>query len=177
VHGIVEQSGGSIWVYSEPGIGTSFKLFFPEVESEQDAQPDSMDQAAAEELELPGGSETILVVDDDASVRSVTGAMLVKQGYTVLTAGTSAEALQQAASHGRVDLLVTDVVMPGLNGPALARKLREAHPTLKVLFISGYADSAMVHNALLEPSSRYLQKPLTMSSFARRVRVLLDEGG
>jgi PAS domain S-box-containing protein len=176
VHGIVEQSGGSIWVYSEPGIGTSFKLFFPQVEGEQEADPDSMGRAP-EEAELPGGSETILVVDDDASVRSVAAAILTKQGYTVLAASSSEEALRLAASHGTIDLLVTDVVMPGLNGPALARQLRAAYPEMKVLFISGYADSAMVHNALLEPSSRYLQKPLTMSSFARRVRVLLDEGG
>jgi two-component system cell cycle sensor histidine kinase/response regulator CckA len=112
----------------------------------------------------------ILVVDDDSDVRGVASAILAKQGYRVRTAISAAEALRQAPDQGRIDLLVTDVVMPDMNGPMLARRLRATHPDLKVLFIYGYAASAVVHHALLEPSSRYLRKPLTVSTFARRVR-------
>jgi two-component system cell cycle sensor histidine kinase/response regulator CckA len=139
------------------------------------ADPESV--GAAPDQKVPSGTETILVVDDDDHVRGVARAILVKQGYTVLTASSGRGALAQAPRHAKLDLLVTDVIMPDMHGPSLARQLRETHPALKVLFISGYADSAVVHQALLEPNSRYLQKPLTMSTFARRVRVILDEAG
>jgi PAS domain S-box-containing protein len=174
VHGIVEQSGGSIWVYSEPGVGTTFKLLFPRART--DAEAEAGAAGALAEPEVRGGTETILVVDDDATVAGVARSILIKHGYTVISASSGADALRLAAGAA-LDLLVTDVAMPDMNGPALARRLRESHPGLKVLFLSGYADSNLMHDALREPGSRYLQKPLTMSTFASRVRVLLDEDG
>jgi two-component system, cell cycle sensor histidine kinase and response regulator CckA len=174
VHGIVEQSGGSIWVYSEPGTGTTFRLLFPRAPAE--GATDDASAGVVVEPEVRGGSETILVVDDDADVAAVARSILLKHGYTVVMASSGQEALRQASAVSTFDLLVTDVAMPDMNGPTLARRLREAHPGLRVLFLSGYADSSLVHEALLEPGSRYLQKPLTMRTFASRVRVLLDEG-
>ncbi|MFZ5892757.1 MAG: PAS domain S-box protein [Myxococcota bacterium] len=173
VHGIVEQSGGSIWVYSEVGIGTTFKLYFPRADVDAAFARESIN-AGAEPATL-AGTETILIVDDDASVRGVARSILQKQGYTVITAASGQEALWHATHTGDIHLLITDVVMPDTNGPQLARKLREVHPTSKVLFISGYADGSVLHEGLSEHASRYLQKPLTLSTFARKVRQLLDE--
>jgi two-component system cell cycle sensor histidine kinase/response regulator CckA len=173
VHGIVEQSGGSIWVYSELGIGTTFKLLFPRANPDEGADADPLGAVTAPDVR--GGTETILVVDDDANVAAVARSILQKHGYTVISASSGQEALRLAPPTSTLQLLVTDVAMPDMNGPALARLLRATHPGLKVLFLSGYADSSLVHDALLEPGSRYLQKPLTMATFAGRVRVLLDE--
>jgi two-component system, cell cycle sensor histidine kinase and response regulator CckA len=172
VHGIVEQSGGSIWVYSEPGLGTTFKLYFPRAKDDQvdDVEP----LVATHTPETLAGTETILVVDDDGSVREVARRILVMLGYTVITAGSGQEAVRHAAETARIDLLVTDVVMPDMNGPLLARRLREERPALRVLFISGYADSGVVHKGLVERDSSYMQKPLTLSSFARKIRQVLD---
>jgi two-component system cell cycle sensor histidine kinase/response regulator CckA len=171
VHGIVEQSGGSIWVYSEPGLGTTFKLYFPRAKSDQ---VEEVEPLAARVPETLAGTETILVVDDDASVREVARRILVALGYRVLTAGSGEEALRHAAGSADVHLLVTDVVMPDTNGPLLARRLRKERPALKVLFISGYADSAL-HNGLVERGASYMQKPLTQSTFAGKVRQVLDQ--
>jgi CheY-like chemotaxis protein len=173
VHGIVEQNGGSIYVHSEVGVGTTFKLYFPRAAGAEvvDGEPIS----APEERETLTGTETILVVDDDASVRGVARSILVKQGYTVITAASAAEAMLYARHSSRIDLLVADMVMPDTNGPLLARGLREVHASVKVLFMSGYAKSGVAPNGLLEHDSRYLQKPLTASTFARKVRQVLDE--
>jgi CheY-like chemotaxis protein len=131
--------------------------------------------SAPPERETLNGTETILLVDDDASVRGVARSILMKQGYTVITAAGAKEALLYAKHSAKIDLLVTDVTMPDTSGPVLARGLREVHPTLKVLFMSGYAESDIVHQGLLEPNSRYMQKPLTLSTFALKVRQVLDE--
>jgi two-component system, cell cycle sensor histidine kinase and response regulator CckA len=173
VHGVVEQSGGSIWVYSEPGLGTTFKLYFPRAESDHIDDRESL--AVPAEQEMPTGTETILVVDDDASVRGVAHKILEKPGYAVIAADSVQEALRHAAGAARIDLLVTDVVMPDMTGPQLARRLREERPALKVLFISGYADSGVLHHGLVEHHSRYMQKPLTLGGFARKVRQALDQ--
>jgi two-component system cell cycle sensor histidine kinase/response regulator CckA len=173
VHGIVEQSGGSIWVYSERGLGTTFKLYFPRARHDQVDAPEPI---AARVPETLTGTETILVVDDDVSVREVARRILAAQGYRVITAGSGEEALRQAAGSEDLHLLVTDVVMPDTNGPVLARRLREQRPGLKVLFISGYSDTAL-HSGLVERAASYMQKPLTQSTFARRIRQVLDLGG
>jgi PAS domain S-box-containing protein len=169
VYGIVKQSGGYIWAYSEVGVGTTFKIYLPRV--------DAPAQTAARRPE-PGslsGTETILVAEDDEPLRLLASAMLRKLGYTVLEAQDADMALAAAAAHpGAIHLLVTDVVMPGQSGRALARALIAARPTLKVLYISGYTDEAIVHHGMLEPGLHFLQKPFTSAGLAKKVRSVLD---
>ena len=146
VYGIVKQSGGFIWVYSEPGRGTSFKVYLPRVE--EPAEPAAAPMATVEPLR---GTETVLVVEDAASVRMVTRQVLERYGYAVLEAPNGETALRLAAKHhGRIHLLLTDVVMPGLSGRQLAEQLAQLRPDMKVLYASGYADQAIVHHGILE---------------------------
>jgi len=168
VYGIVKQSGGFIWVYSEPGRGTSFKIYFPRVE-EAPGRPD-----AAEPGETPRGTETILVVEDVTAVRGVAREMLERSGYRVLEAANGDAALRLAARHnGPIDLLLTDVVMPGISGRQLAAQLVELRPRLRVLYMSGYTDDAIVNHGMLEPGIHYLQKPFTRDGLARKVHDVL----
>ncbi len=139
VYGIVKQSGGYIWVYSEPGHGTTFKIYLPKVEAAAES-PLYVEQCE----ELPRGSETILVVEDDASLREVTCEFLQSSGYIVISAGLPEEALRLAKCHnGPIDFLLTDVIMPGMNGRELATRLSELRPGMKVLYVSGYADGVV----------------------------------
>jgi two-component system cell cycle sensor histidine kinase/response regulator CckA len=169
VYGIVKQSGGFIWVYSEPGHGTSFKIYLPRV--------DEPVAPAAEVTPRPvGGSETVLVVEDVAAVRAVTRQMLERHGYTVLEAPDGETALRLALMHqGDIDLLVTDVVMPDVGGRELADQLVARRPQLKVLYMSGYTDDAIVRHGNLQDGIAYLQKPFTPDALARKVRAVLDE--
>src|SRR5213594_2520150 len=165
---VVGQSGGFIWVYSEPGRGTSFKVYLPRVDEPAEA-------AAAATAEPTGGTETVLVVEDAASVRMVTRQVLERFGYVVLEAPNGETALRLAGKHhGPIQLLLTDVVMPGLSGRQLAEQLVKLRPDMQVLYASGYADQAIVHHGILESGIAYLQKPFTPETLARRVREVLD---
>jgi len=169
VYGVVAQSGGQISVYSEPDRGTTFAIHLPWVGEEPAAE------APAEAAPSPGGSETILVAEDDTAVRNLTSLILRHRGYTVLEAADASAALDLALRHpGTIDLLLTDVVMPGFGGPALARQLLEAHGEAKVLFMSGYTDDAIVHHGVLEEGVAFLQKPFSPDALARKVRETLD---
>jgi two-component system cell cycle sensor histidine kinase/response regulator CckA len=169
VYGIVKQSGGYIWVYSEPGQGTSFKIYLPRV---VDAPAPAR---AAEDAPVSlRGSETILLVEDDEMVRTLTRRLLEANGHTVLLASRGDAALELARSHeARIDLLITDVVMPGMSGRDLADRVQTLLPGIKVLYLSGYTDDAIVRHGVLEPGVAFLQKPFTADTLARKVREVL----
>ena len=170
VYGFVRQSGGSIYVYSEPGAGTTFKVYLPWVDARQEAP-----EGEAAHEEVPGGTETVLVVEDDASVRELIVRALRRGGYTVLEAGGAEEALTLAGGLERpIHLLVTDVVMPSMNGPELAEGLRSTRPELAVLYVSGYAENAIVHHGILAEGVELLPKPFHPRDLAQRVRGILD---
>jgi CheY-like chemotaxis protein len=170
VYGIVKQSGGYIWVYSEPDRGASFKVYLPRVDTKVEAT-----ETATAEPDLLRGSETILLCEDQPEVRRLTRRILGAQGYDVLVAGDGQEALLLAdAWTGPIHLLVTDVVMPGLTGPDVARQLATARPTMKVLYLSGYADESIVRHGVLDSGVAFLQKPFTTELLARKVREVLN---
>jgi len=169
VYGIVKQSGGFIWVYSEPGRGTTFKIYLPRVDAPAEAG------AAATPGDLPRGTETVLIVEDAAPVRAVMRHVLERQGYAVLEASNGAAALELVAGHpGPIHLLLTDVIMPGLSGRQLADRLTALRSDTRVLYASGYTDDAVVRHGVLESGIAYLQKPFTTESLARKVREVLD---
>jgi len=167
-YGIVRQAGGHIQVYSEPGKGTTFRIYLPRVD---DAVELPRDNVPVEER----GTETLIVVEDEAAVRTMTVRALHQLGYTVLAAGSGLEALAVATAHqGPIDLLVSDVVMPKLNGPELATRLRAARPDLRVLFVSGYAENAIFRHGVLDVGVEFLQKPFTIAALHERIRGILD---
>jgi two-component system cell cycle sensor histidine kinase/response regulator CckA len=169
VFGIVKQSEGSIWVYSELGKGTTFKVYLPRVDQ---AAPSST--AGANAGRTLRGTETILLVEDSESVRKLVSAVLAQQGYTVLTADDGESALQLLRQHqGRLDLLMTDVVLPGLGGPEIAAQVIQARPGIKVLFCSGYTERGVIENGALPSGSAFLQKPFTPESLGRKIRDML----
>jgi PAS domain S-box-containing protein len=168
VYGIVKQSGGHIWVYSELGSGTTFKLYFPRVDAE-----------AAEEspaaMVVRGGKERILLVEDEVGVRALAASILTENGYCVWPASCGEDARQIAlARESEIDLLLTDVVMPDTTGPRLATQLRTICPDLRVLYTSGYTDNVIVHNGMVDPGVAYLQKPFTPALLLNAVRQVLD---
>ena len=170
VYGIVKQSGGNIWVYSEPDKGATFKIYLPLVD-----EPVSAAEPNRGAAKVQTGSETVLLVEDEEAVRALAGRTLRRDGYTVLEAGDSEEALRVAAGHaGPIHLLLTDVVMPGMSGRLLAQRLAESTPDMKVIYMSGYTDDAIVHHGVLEPGLTLLQKPFTPKALARIVREVLD---
>jgi CheY-like chemotaxis protein len=167
VYGIVKQAGGDIWVYSEPGRGTTFKLYFPKVaEPATDLRDDG--------VSAPQGAETILVVEDEQGVRELTTKILRRLGYHVLAAGSGAEALEIARIHaGNIALAVTDVVMPNMSGAQLAAELRHTQPDIKVVFISGYTENAISQHGVLDEGVAFLAKPFSRESLARKLRETL----
>jgi PAS domain S-box-containing protein len=169
VYGIVKQSGGFIWVYSEPGRGATFKIYLPRV----DEAPTPI-QAATTTTSLLG-TETILLTEDAPALRATAHQILERYGYTVLDAPSSTAALTLARScAGPIHLLLTDVVMPGMSGRELAERFTAKRPGVKVLYMSGYTDDAVVRHGVLRPGIAYLQKPFTPDTLARKVREILD---
>jgi signal transduction histidine kinase/ActR/RegA family two-component response regulator len=170
VHGVVKQSGGNIWIYSEPGRGTTFKIYLPRVEEAVEAAlPDSGP------VELAQGHETILLVEDEDGVRTLARDVLRAQGYAVLEAHDGREALRLSAHHpGAIHLLLTDVVMPFMSGRELAGRLAPSRPGMPVIYMSGYTDNAVVHHGVLDPNTLFVQKPFTPDGLLRKVREVLD---
>jgi two-component system, cell cycle sensor histidine kinase and response regulator CckA len=169
VYGIVKQTGGNIWLYSEPGKGTTFKIYLPAIA----ALPEDIGKVAPAETVLRGGG-TVLVVEDDEQLRRLTHRALASQGYTVLEADRGSTALDIARRHkGEIDLLLTDVIMPDTNGRKLAETIRAARPGIRVLYMSGYPDGAIASHGMLEAGVEYLAKPFTTEAVTRRVREVL----
>jgi CheY-like chemotaxis protein len=170
VYGIVKQSGGYIWVYSELDHGTTFKVYLPRVEAPAEAI-----RAPVAATGTTAGTETVLLAEDDETLRPLARELLAKLGYLVLEAADSAAALAAARAHpGEIHLLISDVVMPGESGVQLARQLMAERPRLRVLYMSGYTDEAVVRHGLLTPGVNFLQKPFTPDVLARKVRDVLD---
>ncbi len=169
VYGIVKQSQGFIWVYSEPGRGTTFKIYLPQAgEAAEPATPRSLLPVALR------GTETLLVVEDELSVRALAKRVLEANGYTVLVAGNGAQALAVAHEvRGRIDLVVSDVIMPGMGGRELAEQLMALRPGIKVLFVSGYTDDTIMDQGVLMAGTAYLQKPFSPHGLAAKVREVL----
>jgi PAS domain S-box-containing protein len=169
VYGIVKQSDGQIEVYSEVGKGTTLKIYLPET-----AETPARDAHMIKTIE-PRGTETILLVEDEEDVRTLAAEILASKGYDVLLAGDGVEALSVCTKRkGKIDLIITDVVMPKMNGPEMAEKALGLRPGIRVLFMSGYTDGAIGSNGVLSSGTNYLQKPFTPSSLARKVREVLE---
>jgi len=170
VFGIVQQSGGNIWVYSEPGKGTTFKVYLPRIDAEIDVLRPPTAPATLR------GTETILLVEDEEQVRVIALNILRRQGYQVISAQNAGEALLICERHpGRIDLLLTDVVMPQMSGPELARRLGKTRPGMKVLCMSGYTDDSIVRHGVLETGVAFVQKPITPALLSRKVRQVIDD--
>ncbi|HMA93657.1 MAG TPA: PAS domain S-box protein [Polyangiaceae bacterium] len=172
IFGIVKQSSGATEVYSEPGIGTTFKIYIPRV----DGVAQSFESLRPPESPV-GGTETILLAEDNESVLFFARTLLGKLGYNLLFAGNGALVLKAAENHrGHIDLLITDVVMPSLNGRELAKRLAELHPETKVLFTSGYTEDVIIHHGVLEKHIQFISKPYSLRSLAAKIRAILDRG-
>jgi two-component system cell cycle sensor histidine kinase/response regulator CckA len=170
VFGIIQQSGGSLEVYSEPGCGTSVKVYLPRID-----QPVSI-EAGELKRKVAGGTETILVVEDDEMVRKLVETSLKREGYKVMEAADPVEARRLAESHkGEIQLLITDVVMPKVSGLDLAAQITERRPSIKVLYMSGYTDNAVVNSGILEKDAAFLQKPFTPGTLTDKVREVLEK--
>ena len=170
VYGIVKQSGGSIWVYSQLGKGTTFKIYFPSVDESVD-QPESVEG----EEEIPRGSETVLLAEDAEGMRELTSELLTRNGYSVLAAESVPELLSLVERHpAPIQLLLTDVVMPGMNGRDLADRLESSHPEMRVIYMSGYTSDAIVHHGVLREGIDFIEKPFSEQALMRKVREVLD---
>jgi CheY-like chemotaxis protein len=170
VYGIVKQSEGNIWVYSELGIGTTFKVYLPRVDEVADGE-----ELAGDSRSVPGGSETILLVEDEDLVRRLAVKILEEFGYTVITAANGEDGLRLCKEFkGPIDLLISDVVMPQMSGRKLAEHVSVLRPETKVLFMSGYTDDAIVRHGILEEDMAFIQKPFLPDALARKTRELLD---
>ena len=173
VYGIIKQSGGYIWVHSELGRGTTFKIYLPRVAST--GQAAAQVPAPVEYRKVEPGTETILLVEDEANLRYLARQYLEKQGYKVIEAADGAVAMQIAVAHDKmIHLLLTDVIMPGMNGRELAQRICEIRPNVKVLYMSGYTENVIGHNGMLDAGVRLLQKPFTLRDLKSKVREVLD---
>jgi len=169
VYGIVKQSGGYVWVYSEPGRGTTFKVYLPRAEGGASSRAPVVEETPI------AGTETVLLVEDEQAVRALSQTLLERAGYRVLAAADPAAAGRLAESFGgRIDLLLTDVVMPISGGPALFRQLAARRPGLKVLYMSGYPDDTTDEHGGLPAGAAFLQKPFTRDALLRKVRETID---
>jgi len=173
VYGIVKQSGGYIWVYSEPGRGSTFKIYFPRVD--EAAEPVGSEKQTRK---VQRGTETILLVEDDEQLRQLSCSVLTHCGYEVLVASGPEQALAICRQSAKdIRLMVTDVVMPRMNGRQLAEKVTKIHPEIKVLYISGYTNNVMGHYGVLDSGLWFLPKPFTLSALVAKVREVLDAAG
>jgi PAS domain S-box-containing protein len=171
VYGIVSQSEGKIWAYSEPGQGTTFRIYLPRIIT----RSGESEAASAASEPASRGSETVLVVEDENTVRMVAVGCLKKAGYEVLEASNAEEALRVAWAHeGPIQLVLTDVLMPGIHGPELVRKLEEGRPAIRALYMSGHADDALIHHGILEGGLSFLEKPFARNELTKKVREVLD---
>jgi CheY-like chemotaxis protein len=170
VYGIVTQSGGHLWVYSEVGKGTTFKVYLPRVDEVVESK-----ETRDTPVEIRQGQETVLVTEDEEQVRQMIRMILEMNGYHVLEASSGDEALAIYKQHeGQIDLIMTDVVMPQMSGRELAQSLEILHPNIKVLYMSGYTTDAIVRHGLLEQEIAFLQKPFAPDALIRKVREVLD---
>jgi len=170
VYGIVKQSGGNIWVYSEPDKGTTVKIYLPRVDegAEEYKRPVAL-------TDLPQGNETILLVEDDEMVRRLAREVLKTSGYQVLEAASGSAARKVCEQNKEViHLLLTDVVMPGMSGREVVNRLLPLHPEMRVLYMSGYAENAIVHHGVLDEGINFIQKPFSPQALALKVREVLD---
>jgi len=171
VFGIVQQSGGTVWVYSELGQGTTFKIYLPQVDESESVAP----RATLSPPASLRGNETILLVEDEQQVRAVASNILRRSGYHVIEANNAGEALLVCESHPHtIHLLLSDVVMPQMSGPELAKRLMKMRPEMRVLCMSGYTDDSIVRHGVLSSDMAFLQKPITPDTLTRKVREVLE---
>jgi two-component system cell cycle sensor histidine kinase/response regulator CckA len=169
IYGIIRQQGGSIWVYSEAGRGTTFKVYWPVAEARAIVKSETKPHVSV------AGTETILVVEDNASLRELTRKILQRQGYTVLLSGNGEEAMRICDEHdGTIALALTDVVMPGVSGRELANHLQHRRPDMRILYMSGYTDDAILHLGVLNAGVPLLEKPFTPGALVAKIRDVLD---
>jgi two-component system cell cycle sensor histidine kinase/response regulator CckA len=170
VYGIVRQAGGHVWVYTELGKGTSFKVYLPRVKRDGSSHP-SLVQVATRR----GGTETVLLVEDEESIRRLAAEVLRESGYTVLEAPLPSAAIAIAEREkGPIDVLVTDIVMPEMSGPELAEAIKGRHPAIRPLFMSGYSSDAVFNRQLLDPGTAFLEKPFRPADLTRKLREVLE---
>jgi CheY-like chemotaxis protein len=176
VHGFVKQSGGHVRIYSEVGHGTTVKIYLPRLMEEEPASAPAPQPAPVADLPLTsGGNQTILLVEDNAGVRDFASSALEELGYVVLEAGDGESALRLLANtNPHIDLLFTDVVLPGMSGRDLANRVLADRPMLPVLFTTGYTRNAIIHHGRLDPGVQLLSKPFAQHELARKVREMLD---
>ena len=171
VYGIVKQNDGFISVDSQKEQGTTFRIYFPRHHGPVSDLPREDNDTL-----LPGQGETVLVVEDEEAVLELTHSMLVGLGYTVKSAGSPEEALRLAREYdGEIDLLITDVIMPGMNGKTVAEKIGQARPTMKLLFMSGYTADVIAHRSMLDPGVEFISKPFTIQQLSVKVRQVLGK--